>query len=481
MRCLAVSFPVASALWTLPEKLSHGKAAEMVKTRELVSTAPNETAAVKYVTVPLDHFDPENNRSFALKYFLNDAAFKAGGPMIFNMPQEGPTGGCGTGTVVESLGAVSVCPQHRFFGDSVPFNDSSVANLKYLSVEQNLEDMAAIVKAVRGQYPSVTKVVAVGGSYSGASSAWFRNHYPSVVDAAISYSPPVTAKIDFTEYDTSTLVALSSPDVRCAQTVARVMAAMDRQLETDKASVYKAFNATYQLTSPFGDVDFMYGIGDSAAGLVQYGNKEVLCKAMEPYYERSDVGDVELVELFAKFTRENWGPTYFQQCTYNSTCMRGETSGPVADSGRSWGYITCTELGYFQTAPAKGLTARPRALTAERFLKQCEYIFPGAPIISDQSVEDFNKKFGGPGLSGETRVFELDFSDDQWKMVSSTQVVQRTEWTLTEDEPFMLLTCDGCAHCGAGAPSAKIEAIDQQILSVLGGWDVKAPAQAIVV
>jgi len=99
-------------------------------------------------------------------------------------------------------------------------------------------------------------------------------------------------------------------------------------------------------------------------------------------------------------------------------------------------------------------------------------VFPGLPLISDASVADFNSRFGAGFLTNETRVFELDFSDDQWKMVSSSTEVQRANWPLTLDDPFMLLTCDGCAHCGAGVSETKIQAIHLQILDVLKGWGV---------
>lgn len=246
---------------------------------------------------------------------------------------------------------------------------------------------------------------------------------------------------------------------------------MNRQLESNRTAVYNAFGANYQLTSPYGDVDFMYGIGDASATLVQYGSKEVLCKFMQPYYELK-VEDWEYVQILAEFVRVQYGKNYYKQCGYNSTCLRGETHGHIADSGRSWLYITCTQLGYFQTAPQTGLTARPRALTAERFLKQCEYVFPGLPLISEDSVANFNQRFGAGILGNETKVFEIDFSDDQWKMVSSKAEVQRSGWPLSFENPFMLLTCDGCGHCGAGAPKSKVIAIHQQTLSLLKSWGI---------
>ena len=46
------------------------------------------------------------------------------------------------------------------------------------------------------------------------------------------------------------------------------------------------------------------------------------------------------------------------------------------------------------------------------------------------------------------------------------------EWPLSEEQPFMLLTCDGCGHCGAGVPEAKAASITQQMLDALAGWGI---------
>ena len=85
--------------------------------------------------------------------------------------------------------AVSV--EHRFYGKSIPFNDRNLSTLQFLSVEQNLADTAEIIEYIRHNQ-SLTKkdhpVVTFGGSYSGATSAWFRMAYPDVTHASISSS-----------------------------------------------------------------------------------------------------------------------------------------------------------------------------------------------------------------------------------------------------------------------------------------------------
>merc|ERR1711957_820457 len=156
----------------------------------------------------------------------------------------------------------------------------------------------------------------------------------------------------------------------------------------------------------------------------------------------------------AKYTLDRQGARYFASCDYNSTCMRDATHA-VPATIRSWFWMKCVHLGYLQVAPQTGLATRPRGYTLEKALEQCAYIFPGAKLISPESVTAFNQKFGGATVGGTSKIFELDYSDDPWKMSASVPLVQRAEWPLSLDQPFLLLTCDGCAHCGSGVPSAK--------------------------
>ena len=52
--------------------------------------------------------------------------------------------------------------------------------------------------------------------------------------------------------------------------------------------------------------------------------------------------------------------------------------------------------------------------------------------------------------------------------------VQRQEWALSLEQPFMLLTCDGCGHCGAGVGVNQSVAIVEQMVSYLTGWGIAA-------
>lgn len=89
--------------------------------------------------------------------------------------------------------------EHRYYGKSLPFGaDSlSVKNLKYLSAEQALKDLAYFLTKMSksGQYKITPKNpwITIGGSYPGALSAWFRNKYPHLTIGALASSGVVLA------------------------------------------------------------------------------------------------------------------------------------------------------------------------------------------------------------------------------------------------------------------------------------------------
>ncbi|XP_037302042.1 thymus-specific serine protease-like [Manduca sexta] len=100
----------------------------------------------------------------------------------------------------ETKGAMYLS-EHRYYGKSIPFDDLSTENLKYLSSKQALADVAKLIEEIKllPQFKS-SKVVVVGGSYAGNLATWMELLYPQLIDAAIASSAPVVAKKDFYEY-----------------------------------------------------------------------------------------------------------------------------------------------------------------------------------------------------------------------------------------------------------------------------------------
>jgi len=432
---------------------------------------PDKSAATPkplYLSVPLDHF-AEKSGTWPLKYYVDDSFYQPGGPLVVAMPQEIGLHDDAAGYYMtqsapwaSTLKALIVTPEHRFFGSSVPNNDSSVANYRYHTVEQSLADIVALIDHMRETTKSVANVVAVGGSYSGALAAWIRKAYSKKIDAAIAHSPVVSAFMDFPQFGISNLVALTSPDSRCAYTVAKTMQAVSRQHKENKIELYKLFSASHLLHAPVGDFTFMYGAGLSLTAGIQGGGKEDVCliiKSVTDNYTKEDLSDEEYAAAIGSYP-PLWSGLNFTE-------YRDELNG----DNRPWWWLKCTQLGWFKTGPRSGMSAVPfKDLDVTAFLDTCSYMFPNASLVDDQKIVDFNARFGGADQSNVTRVFTVDYSDDPWKMATTTSLVERQAWPLGETQPFMLLTADGCGHCGEGCPTNNLMSIQEQELYYLKRW-----------
>lgn len=74
----------------------------------------------------------------------------------------------------------------------------TVQNLKYLSSEQALADLANFIQSMTAQYQLTNnKWIIFGGSYAGAMAAWLRLKYPHLAYGAVSSSGPVLAQVNF--------------------------------------------------------------------------------------------------------------------------------------------------------------------------------------------------------------------------------------------------------------------------------------------
>ena len=83
--------------------------------------------------------------------------------------------------------------EHRFYGESQPFDDWSLDSLRYLSSQQALADLAYFLGSINKEG---NEVLVIGGSYPGAMSAWFRERYPHIAIGSWSSSGVVQPIVD---------------------------------------------------------------------------------------------------------------------------------------------------------------------------------------------------------------------------------------------------------------------------------------------
>ncbi|MGZ3649552.1 MAG: S28 family serine protease [Bdellovibrionota bacterium] len=83
--------------------------------------------------------------------------------------------------------------EHRYYGMSQPFSDLSAQNLKFLTVDNAIADLAEFQKWISEQKHWRGKWIALGGSYPGTLAALYRLRHPELVVGALASSAPMIA------------------------------------------------------------------------------------------------------------------------------------------------------------------------------------------------------------------------------------------------------------------------------------------------
>ena len=185
------------------------------------------TYDVQWFEQPVDHFnllqpvDPKTRqrKTFMQRLLVHNQSYGGpGSPVIFYTGAEGSGVDAiwdHSGWIVEqlaaNLSALVVMAEHRFFGASVPFGNSScelspqfnascessfwpnASHLGVLSEEQSLQDFAMVVHHLRTELDGgwESPFITLGGSLAGEISTWFRIRYPHLVDMALAASAPI--------------------------------------------------------------------------------------------------------------------------------------------------------------------------------------------------------------------------------------------------------------------------------------------------
>ena len=177
--------------------------------------------------------------------------------------------------------------EHRFYGDSQPFDDWSVDHLAYLSSEQGLADLAYFIGEIN---QNNVEVMVVGGSYPGAMSAWFRSRYPHLAVGSWASSAVVQPIVDFQAYDKQCYTSTAKYGAWCPEMIQGSM-----KYVTEQAALRDAGDENNFITRSLADTsvpdlrtdDWMSYFADIVAGGVQYGGASDMCSYLQPYDDES--------------------------------------------------------------------------------------------------------------------------------------------------------------------------------------------------
>ncbi|XP_045769010.1 putative serine protease K12H4.7 [Maniola jurtina] len=307
----------------------------------------------KWLKQKLDHFNTTDQRDWKMKYFKRLSYWRLNGPIYLFLGGESPVSPRWAETGImyelakETNGALYVA-EHRYYGESRPLNGTDAEALKYLSARQALADNAYLLKYLkRFSIYKNSKVVVVGGSYSGNLAAWMKLLYPDLIDAAIASSGPVLAKMDFYEY----LEKVSDNyeqygTKKCLGKIEKIFKRYDKLMQSAKG---------IQLLKEEENICEKCNLSALENQQIFFGVKVGEFMSISQYGTAEQIKDHCKILLNGSIYQHNESGIPPEESTRNNcTCydfdetIKGYYS-KENDWIISWLYQTCTEFGYFQT------------------------------------------------------------------------------------------------------------------------------------
>jgi len=343
------------------------------------------------------------------------------------------------------FGALVVSLEHRFYGESIPYEDSSTEYLRFLSSQQALADAAYFRNYFvdKLQLSKEAKWVVFGGSYSGNLAAWFRLKYPHLVVGAIATSGPVKAQLDFPEYFQ---VVAASIGPECTAALANATKQMEALIET--SSGRQQIKEMWNLCSiPETDDDvalFFSDTCDPVCETVQYNNDNV---GYTPY----NIPQMCDMILSNNDPLQGW-IAFYNAYSGTSDCIDISYENYIKDmqetsSGRSWVWQTCTEFGYYQTAETSDQPFSSE-ISLDWYVGMCTDIYGIEGLTPD--IDWTNTYYGSTDIQVSNVVFP-DGTVDPW------HVLALLDSDLPDSPSFYM---NGTAHCADLYPPKNDDPVD---------------------
>eukprot|EP00164_Ancoracysta_twista_P004505 GFYU01006072.1.p1 GENE.GFYU01006072.1~~GFYU01006072.1.p1 ORF type:complete len:498 (-),score=151.70 GFYU01006072.1:167-1660(-) len=402
-------------------------------------------------TQKLDHFN-NDDRTWSQRYVVIDDYYKPGGPVFFFLAGEAPMEFFEFQEVsavhwAQKFGALYISLEHRFYGDSNPFEDVpySTGNLHYLSSHQALADAENFLQSMKDTYKG--KWVVFGCSYSGALSSWFRLLYSDSVVGSVAPSGPVEAQLNYTSYFGQFSRSADPACVQKAHQGSEIVLSMVNTAD-GRQKLGQMFNACegtiaeedvyyflWTVMGAIGSADQMdnppaWPLKKTCALLTRDG--DVLTNYIDAFNfangdseadnsNESDVFDVAALKKVPTMGQEHKSALKMgggaNACTSFSESAYIESMTKADNANRSWFWQKCTEFGFFKGG-YEGTSVFFPNVPVDPLVGYCERMFGIKGLAPD--VDGTNKYYGAKDLA-MTNIMFTNGALDPWHLLSITK------------------------------------------------------------
>lgn len=310
--------------------------------------------------------------------------------------------------LAEKYHARLVALEHRYYGKSWPTQTASADDLKFLTLDNALKDLAAFQFAVTMENHWQGKWVAFGGSYPGSLSAYYREFYPNNVMGALASSAPVKAQEFFPEYDAH-VAKVAGP--KCAEKLRDATHEIEANMNNPERmlEIKKMFGAE----DVKDNLDFLNLLADISGGAVQYGMHDTMCSILSSANTPLE-GYAKGVKLALRMLGLTAVDASVQVAFSEDTAVHSNSVG-----FRQWFYQSCKEFGYWQIAnPDPAKSTRSALLNEEYERGICRRLFG---IETKANTDYINSKYYYPLMSNQTsQIYFTNGANDPWSNLSMT-------------------------------------------------------------
>ncbi|CAK7269405.1 hypothetical protein SEPCBS119000_003551 [Sporothrix epigloea] len=418
-----------------------------------------------------------------------------------------------TGQFAQAVKGASILIEHRYWGESSPYDELTTENLQYLTVPNAIADMTYFARNVKLPFdtngtsnaPNAPWVLS-GGSYSGALTGWVASVAPGTFWAYHASSAVVHAEGNFWQYHEPIKQGLPQ---NCSADSERVAQYINQVLETGTPKQVQALKEKFNLgavehaddfASIVGSVfgfwqDLQFYPGDNYifqfCDYVENAVPEVFGSETLPGPE--GVGLEKALNGYAQFISDYYFPGYCgsygvdendMSCTNSHNASNPIYLDIAVDNGagRQWTWLLCNEpLMYWQTAAPAGVRSLIPSLVSYAYdEEQCALYFPredGFSFGSDPGVgktpTGFNMYTKGWGAKTE-RLMWANGQFDPWRDVTvSSDFRPQGPLVSTPEAPVHVIP--GGIHCTDliyenAEVNDDLMAIVQNEIAIMKGW-----------